>query len=190
MRGAVVGVQVALDHHVGDRRHAAGLDRRDSRAQSARAASGYCDVVLASTSAAQQLGMANREPLADHAAHRQADPDDRAAAPFADQPRRVVDQVVHRVRARRPRRAAVAAVVVAQHRVARRRKLRGELVPHVQVQAERVAQHDRRPAVAPCTATLSCGALKVWCVATRAAAASGCGAGTQALGAQDLAGRS
>ena len=49
----------------------------------------------------------------------------------------------------RPRRAAVAALVVAQHGV-RRRQARRELVPHVQVEAERVAEDDR-PGPRPCT---------------------------------------
>ena len=65
------------------------------------------------------------------------------SAPFADQraPRRRRGRRSRR--ARRPRRFAMAAMVVAQHGV-RRRQARGELVPHVQVEAERMAEHDRR----------------------------------------------
>ena len=53
LRGAEVGVQVALHDHVGDRRHAALLDRRDPRRPAPAAPPrDNARVVLASTSAA------------------------------------------------------------------------------------------------------------------------------------------
>ena len=98
MRRAIVGVQVALDDGVGDRRHAALLDRGDARRPGRPRRLRVARHGVGEDGAAQQLGVADREPLADHAAHRQADPRDRPAAPFADQARRIVDEVVHRVR--------------------------------------------------------------------------------------------
>jgi hypothetical protein len=86
--------------------------------------------------------MAQRQLLADHAAHRQADPHDRAGIEFAQQARGIVGQVGHRVRAGWRFRAAVAAVVVGDH-AAVGGEMVGQRVPHIEVAAERMAQHHR-----------------------------------------------
>ena len=93
--------------------------------------------------ALDEFGMQNPQTLSDHAAHRQADKHDRAVAPFPYQTRGVIDQFDHGVRPRGHGRATVAAMVVAQHRVALRGESRGQLVPQVQVHPEPMAQHDR-----------------------------------------------
>lgn len=88
--------------------------------------------------------MAHGQRLRRHAAHRQADEVHRLAAGLAlDQLGRVLRQRLDAQSARHALRGAVVAVVVAQHGVGTR-ELRGHAVPHAEVAAERMAQHDDR----------------------------------------------
>jgi hypothetical protein len=92
----------------------------------------------------EQLGAARRQYLRRHTAHRQADEVHRLAGRLAlDQRRRIVGQRLDAEGAGHDGRAAVVAVVVSDHRVGARQQP-GHAVPHVQVAAERVAQHDDR----------------------------------------------
>ena len=140
--GAEGGAEIALHQHVGDAGHALRFDRRDALRPHRLGRLGVLGAGVGEHQPAQQIGVQQRQALTDHAAHRQPDPQHRAASPFADQTGRVVHQFVHRVRPVGHGRAAVAAVVVAQHRVAAHGELASQVVPQVQVQAERMAQDD------------------------------------------------
>ena len=88
--------------------------------------------------------MAHGQRLRRHAAHRQADEVHRLAAGLApDELGRVLRQRLDGQRAGHHLGGAVVAVVVAQHGVGAR-QLRGHAVPHVQVAAQRMAEHDER----------------------------------------------
>jgi hypothetical protein len=92
----------------------------------------------------EQLWVAHGQRLRGHAAHRQADEMHRLAARFAlDELGRVLRERLDAQGARHHFGGAVVAVVVADHRVGAR-QLRGHAVPHAQVAAERMAEHDDR----------------------------------------------
>ena len=86
------------------------------------------------------------EPLADHAAHRQAAPIDLRDAEAVEDRKHVAAEPLHRIGALRHAGFAVAAPVVAQQAevLGERRHL---LVPHVQSGAERIRQHQHRSAL-------------------------------------------
>jgi hypothetical protein len=135
LRGAETVVEVAAHHGVGDGFDTLCLHRGDALlpglARRFRIARGG----IRQHQRAHQRRMAQRQFLADHAAHRQADPHHRAGIEFAQQRGGVVGQVGHAVGAGRRLRAAVAAMVVGDH-AAVLRQLIGQRVPHGQVAAE------------------------------------------------------
>ena len=89
--------------------------------------------------------MPHGEGLRCHAAHRQADEVHRLAAPavLPDQVGSVVGQRLDIKGAGHDFRLPVVAMVVTQHGVLMLQQF-GQAVPHMEVTAERVAQHDDR----------------------------------------------
>jgi hypothetical protein len=136
-------VQIALDDHVSDSRHAALLHRRNALRPRSSGRVGILCRRVREDERADQRRIPDGQPLPDHATHRKADPHDGSDFPVAHHARSIVDEVVHRVRAGRSGRCAVATVVIAEHAMARRQRC-SQIVPHCQVEAQRVAQHHRR----------------------------------------------
>ena len=103
---------------------------------------GKLGAVAAENEAVDPLRRLRREPHADDPADRKAAERDTLEAELVEQAEGVAAQIVDRVRARRDRRAAVAAAVVAEEPEARRE--RGKLrVPHLERRPERVAEQQR-----------------------------------------------
>ena len=127
----------ALDHAVGERRHA--LLARDLDALVPEVLRLHVAGGRAQGQAAQPGPVRGAQQLPDHAAFGEAAEVRALDAEAVEQAERVVDQGLEAVGARRRRAAAVAAAVVAQHPVAlrQRRQLR---VPHLEPGAERVAR--------------------------------------------------
>ena len=143
-RGRVAGAKIvgepALHARVGHRLDAAGAHRLDALAPSLRGRLGVARGRVGDHQRAHQRRLGQRQLLPDHAAHRHAHPQDRAGVEFAQQPRGVGSQIGHRVRPIGRVRAAVAAMVVADHAAVRRQPV-GQRVPHRRIGSQRVAEH-------------------------------------------------
>ena len=139
--GRGVGRDPALEHGGGDRRHAVGAHGR--RALVPRLGLAELHRRAAQRHPLEPLGRLQRRVHGHGAAEREPDQARALDAEIVEQREQVAGQLVDRVRAGRDRRAAVAAVVVAQDAVlaGQRRRLR---VPHLVRGAERAREHDDR----------------------------------------------
>ena len=142
MRRAKARAEVALHHHFGDGRHAARLDGGDALRPVRRGGRRVLRGAVGDHQAAQQLGCDTASPCPT------MPPIDRPTKATGPRPHSRISRAASSTSCSivygpaRHGRAAVAALVVAQHRM-RRRQLAGEPIPHRQVEPERMAQHDR-----------------------------------------------
>ena len=137
--------QPARQHGVGDRGDAALLHRLDAVVPACRVrvmAGGVGQHDLA-----EPVGRVGAQPLADHAAHRQAAPMGLCDVEVVEDRQHVAAEAFQRIGPRRHVRLAVAAPVVTDDAEHLRQRLHLRL-PHLHGRAQRIRQHQRRSAVA------------------------------------------
>ena len=104
------------------------------------------------------VGSIRSQPLADHAAHRQAAPVEFFDLECIGDGEHVAPEALHRIGAFRCVRLAVAAAVIAND-TEMLRPFRRLVVPHVQIGAERIGQHQHRGAIATLDLDIECTAV-------------------------------
>ncbi len=147
VRGAERIGEIALGDQVADRGETS-LGHRADAVVPHRAAFGAVGARgVGEHEAIEAIGVAQRERLAHHAAHRKAHPVRARDAEAIEQPGRVVRHVVERPRARRQGARAVAARV-DRHHAMRRGEGGHEALPHAPVAADGMREQHRGPGAA------------------------------------------
>ena len=144
-RSRKVRRQPARDHGVGHSRDAAFLHRLDAVQPVGRI--GIIATGVGKNHAVEPLRRVGAEPLSDHAAHRQPTPVHPLDIEVIEDREHVTPKTLHRIGPGRHAGFAVAAAIIADHAKQLRERLHLRL-PHLQIAAQRIRQHQGRPAVA------------------------------------------